>query len=106
MITSLLRPMAKTKPATRLLTARRRFSVSSEDALFADTEQPNPVTVFTDDEQMIRDAVRVWAREELQPVVREMDNEAKLRPEILQALFQQGLMGMEIPESKTLSLFS
>lgn len=95
MITSLLRPLAKAKPATRLLTARRMFS-----------EQPNPVTVFTDDEQMIRDAVRAWAREELKPVVREMDNEAKLRPEILQALFQQGLMGMEIPESKTLLLFS
>jgi short/branched chain acyl-CoA dehydrogenase len=57
-----------------------------------------PITTFTEDEEMTRDAVRAWAREELQPVVRDMDNEAKLRPERLQSLFDQGFMGMEIPE--------
>lgn len=57
-----------------------------------------PVTQFTDDEEMIRDAVRTWVASELKPVVRQMDNEAKLRPEILQSLFAQGYMGMEIPE--------
>lgn len=57
-----------------------------------------PVTQFTDDEAMIRETVRAWATSELKPIVREMDNEAKLRPEILQSLFDQGFMGMEIPE--------
>lgn len=60
------------------------------------TEHP-PITVFTEDEQMIRDAVRQWAREELQPVVREMDNEGKLKSAVIDSLFQQGFMGMEIP---------
>jgi short-chain 2-methylacyl-CoA dehydrogenase len=46
---------------------------------------------------MIRDAVRHWARDDLLPVVREMDDEARLRPDIVQALFTQGFMGMEIP---------
>lgn len=59
---------------------------------------PPPVTTFTEDEEMIRDTVRAWAQEELKPIVREMDNEAKLRPEILNSLFAQGFMGMEIPE--------
>ena len=45
---------------------------------------------------MTRDAVRQWAREDLLPVVREMDEKAQLKPEILSSLFAQGFMGMEI----------
>ena len=55
-----------------------------------------PVTVFTEDETLIRDTVREWARKDLLPVVREMDEDAQLKPEILSALFAQGFMGMEI----------
>ena len=58
--------------------------------------QHSPLTVFTEDESMIRDAVRQWARDELLPVVREMDEAAQLRPDILESLFAQGYMGMEI----------
>eukprot|EP00986_Skeletonema_menzelii_P018223 scaffold26586_cov143-Skeletonema_menzelii.AAC.1 len=57
-----------------------------------------PVTQFTVDEEMVRDAARHWANEELRPLVREMDDEAKTRPEIVQGLFDHGFMGMEIPE--------
>jgi alkylation response protein AidB-like acyl-CoA dehydrogenase len=53
-----------------------------------------PVTVFTDDEQMVRDMAKRWAQEELQPLVRDMDNEGAIRPEIIDGLFQCGLMGM------------
>jgi short-chain 2-methylacyl-CoA dehydrogenase len=53
-----------------------------------------PVTRFTEDEDMIREAARQWANQELKPLVREMDNEAKLRPSILQSLFAHGFMGM------------
>jgi hypothetical protein len=58
-----------------------------------------PVTVFSEDETMTRDAVRQWARVELLPVVRAMDDDQMLRPEILSSLFSQGLMGMEIDPS-------
>ena len=53
-----------------------------------------PVTRFTEDEDMIRDAARQWADKELKPLVREMDNEAKLCPSIQQSLFANGFMGM------------
>jgi short-chain 2-methylacyl-CoA dehydrogenase len=69
-------------------------SHSDHDVLLQ--ERP-PITVFTQDEQMTRDAVKQWARDELRPVVRDMDNEGKLRPHVLQRLFEQGFMGMEIP---------
>jgi short/branched chain acyl-CoA dehydrogenase len=80
--------------------APRFFSTSSikEAGESAAPMTRPPVTRFTEDEEMIRDAVRSWVATELLPVVREMDNEAKLRPEILESLFAQGFMGMEVPE--------
>jgi hypothetical protein len=53
-----------------------------------------PVTQFTEDEEMVRHAARHWANEELRPFVREMDNEGKTRPEVIQGLFDHGFMGM------------
>jgi hypothetical protein len=53
-----------------------------------------PVTRFTEDEEMTRETARQWANQELRPVVREMDNEARLRPDILDSLFSCGFMGM------------
>jgi alkylation response protein AidB-like acyl-CoA dehydrogenase len=52
------------------------------------------VTRFTEDEEMTRDAARQWAQQDLKPIVREMDNESKLRPSVIQSLFEMGFMGM------------
>lgn len=57
-------------------------------------EQRMPLTLFTEDEEMVREAARHWANEELRPLVRDMDNEGKTRPEIIQGLFDHGFMGM------------
>ena len=43
---------------------------------------------------MVRDAARTWANEELKPIVRDMDDECKTRPEVIQSLFEHGFMGM------------
>jgi short/branched chain acyl-CoA dehydrogenase len=56
----------------------------------------SPVTVFTQDESMTRDAVRTWARDELLPHVRAMDDASAYQPELIKSLFAQGLMGVEI----------
>jgi len=53
-----------------------------------------PVTQFTEDEEMVRDAARHWANEVLRPLVRDMDNEGKTRPDVIQGLFDHGFMGM------------
>ena len=53
-----------------------------------------PITRFTEDEEMTRDAARHWAQEELKPIVRDMDNETKLRADIVKSLFECGFMGM------------
>lgn len=56
-----------------------------------------PVTSLTEDESMIRDSVQAWANTELKPLVREMEQDEQIPPSLLQKLFQNGYMSLEIP---------
>ncbi len=56
-----------------------------------------PLTSLTEEEQLMRDAVRRFAQKEIAPLVRGMDDAQKLHPEILRGLFAMGLMGIEVP---------
>ncbi|CAH1785096.1 unnamed protein product, partial [Owenia fusiformis] len=56
-----------------------------------------PVDMFTSDEQMMKDAVAKLANEEIKPIVGAMDEEGDIRQSVLDALFHNGLMGIEIP---------
>lgn len=57
-----------------------------------------PLTFLSDEEQMFQDSVRQFARDRIRPHVREMDDAAHFRPEILKQFFELGLMSIEIPE--------
>ncbi len=57
-----------------------------------------PLTVLNEDELLLRNTVRQFAREEIGPHVAQMDREGVFRKEILKQLFDLGLMGIEIPE--------
>jgi short/branched chain acyl-CoA dehydrogenase len=57
-----------------------------------------PLTELSEEERMFQSSVRQFAREEIAPHVREMDDSAIFRPDILKKLFDLGLMGIEIPE--------
>ncbi len=59
---------------------------------------PRPLTALSEEEAMFQSTVRRFAREQIGPHVREMDEHAKLRPEILKQFFDLGLMSIEIPE--------
>ena len=74
----------------------RSFSASviHDHAEHVEMDHRMPVTKFTEDEEMVRDAARMWANQELKPLVRDMDNECKTRPEVIQGLFDHGFMGM------------
>lgn len=56
-----------------------------------------PLTSLTDDEQMMKDTVAKLAKEEIAPVVREMEEAGKFHKSVVDKLFQNGLMGVEIP---------
>ena len=57
-----------------------------------------PLTVLTEDEQMLYDSVKSFAEERIKPLSREMDEKAKMEPDIIKELFEMGLMGIEVPE--------
>ncbi len=57
-----------------------------------------PLTVLSEEERMFRSAVRDFARAEIGPHVREMDEAGLFRKDLLQKLFDLGLMGIEVPE--------
>jgi alkylation response protein AidB-like acyl-CoA dehydrogenase len=56
------------------------------------------LTLLTEEESMFRDAVRDFAESEVRPHVKEMDDAARFRPDIIPKFFELGLMGIEVPE--------
>jgi len=61
-------------------------------------EGARPLTVLSEEERMFQGAVRRFAREQVTPHVREMDEAARFRPELLRQLFEMGLMAIGTPE--------
>ncbi|MGC8883580.1 MAG: acyl-CoA dehydrogenase family protein [Bryobacteraceae bacterium] len=59
---------------------------------------PAPLLEWNEEEAMFRAAVAEFARQEIAPRVRAMDEAGKLEPALLRQLFEMGLMGIEIPE--------
>ena len=57
-----------------------------------------PLTALTEDERMFQSTVRRFAREQIRPYVREMDEAGVFRKDIIRQFFEMGLMGIEIPE--------
>ena len=55
--------------------------------------------MLSEDERLFRDSVYEFADREIRPLVREMDEHAKIAKPLLDKLFDLGVMGIEIPES-------
>ena len=62
-------------------------------------ENPAPLTRLTEDETLFRASVLEFADREIRPLVREMDDQAKMPRGLIDRLFEMGLMGIEIPET-------
>ena len=58
-----------------------------------------PLTVLSEDEAILRDSVRQFADAQVRPLVREMDEHAKIPRTLVDQLFDLGVMGIEIPEN-------
>jgi alkylation response protein AidB-like acyl-CoA dehydrogenase len=57
-----------------------------------------PLTQLTEDEQMLKDAAADFAQASIKPLVEEMDEKAKLDPDLVKQFFEMGLMGIDVPE--------
>ncbi len=62
-----------------------------------DIERP-ALTALSEEERMFRDMVRQFAEEQIAPRVMDMDRDARMDPDLIESLFELGLMGIEIPE--------
>src|SRR5437773_5809178 len=60
--------------------------------------RPAPLTQLSEEEKLFQSTVRRFAREQIGPHVREMDEAGVFRKDILRQFFDLGLMGIEIPE--------
>lgn len=63
------------------------------------SNQHPSLTQLSEDEQMFRDMTLAFARERVAPRVMAMDEHQKMDKEIISACFEQGFMGIEVPEA-------
>ena len=88
LFTSLMRHIPRRTYARRHLgTSTSRFNY-----------YPASLSQFTDDELMMKESVSKLAKEEIGPLVRKMDKEGKMDEGMVRKLFENGLMGIEVPE--------
>jgi len=56
------------------------------------------LTSLSEDERMFKEAIKSFALGEIEPLVREMESKQKINQKLITAMFEMGLMGIEIPE--------
>ena len=57
-----------------------------------------PLTKLSEEEQLLRANVETFAKKEISPLVREMDESASIPRTLIEKLFSLGLMGIEVPD--------
>jgi butyryl-CoA dehydrogenase/short/branched chain acyl-CoA dehydrogenase len=57
-----------------------------------------PLTDLSEDERLFREQVRQFAEEKVRPHVSKMDQEGRIPRELIDACFELGIMGVEIPD--------
>jgi alkylation response protein AidB-like acyl-CoA dehydrogenase len=62
-------------------------------------DAPIALTRLAEDEVIFRDSVYEFADREIRPLVRQMDEDAKIPRPLINQLFELGVMGIEIPET-------
>lgn len=87
-------------PSRVMLNARTLTSTPHRFASAIDISEipPTPITHLSDTEAMMAESVSAFAQGTILPKVREMDEAEAMDPALIERLFEQGLMGIEIPE--------
>ncbi|CRG89319.1 hypothetical protein PISL3812_06355 [Talaromyces islandicus] len=89
----------RTTAPTQALRSTRAFSTTPRrrDVDLTDVT-PTPITHMSETETMMAEAVSKFAQEQIGPKVRDMDEAETMDAAVVEQLFEQGLMGIEIPE--------
>lgn len=75
----------------------RSLSCSPKLQCDAATAPRYPLTMLSEDEVMMKETVARLAKEQILPLVREMEAEHRIKDSVVDMLFENGLMGVEIP---------
>ena len=80
----------------------RRCLVFPSDKIFVVTIEnteliPRALTTLSEDERLFQASVYEFADREIRPLVREMDEHAKIPRALIDKLFELGIMAIEIP---------
>lgn len=62
------------------------------------TSDRPPLTRLSEEELLLRSSILEFAQTHVAPLVRAMEEEKQIRPELIQKLFELGVMGTEVPE--------
>ncbi|KAH9433067.1 hypothetical protein MCOR02_007738 [Pyricularia oryzae] len=76
----------------------RTFSSSPARRFDLHDLTPTPITHLSETEAAMQEAVSKFANDVVLPKVRDMDEAETMDPSVVEQLFEQGLMGVEIPE--------
>ena len=85
-------------PSSNKRNARQLSTTPSRPSVDLASIPPTPISHRTDVEAMMAESVSKFAREAIRPKVRAMDEAEAMDPALVEQLFEQGLMGIEIPE--------
>jgi butyryl-CoA dehydrogenase/short/branched chain acyl-CoA dehydrogenase len=72
---------------------------AKEALMPTETAARPPLTILSEEETLFRDAIRDFAKSEVAPRVRAMEETGRYEPELLPKLFEMGVMGIDVPES-------
>lgn len=84
-------------PRLRAVPMLRPWQRSYQQRMCTSVVERPPVTALSEEEDMLRESTAKFAQDIIAPRARAMDQASKLDPEVVSAMFEQGLMGIEAP---------
>ena len=94
----MLRRFTSSAPSASVLSARVGVASSSSLRSCCTSAIPTPCTMLSDEEKALQESVRQFALKHVQPLSRQMDEEATTPRSLIDEAFKQGLMGIEVDE--------
>lgn len=68
----------------------------SQPKVLVANDKPTPLTMLSDEEMAMKEVVAKLSKEKFAPLVKEMDEKSQMFPEVIAALFENGLMNISV----------
>ena len=92
----LFRAQASLSANLRRAATRGQSMGLSQPKVVAGGEKPTPLTLLSDEELAMKEVVAKLSKEKFAPLVKEMDEKSHMFPEVVAALFENGLMNISV----------